>query len=76
MSKQYFYKDTHKWLGCFALPVNLSKYRSKIDERKWNWLAANLCGRYTSDHMMFPAAVPWCELEGKTYEDSIPYPGS
>ena len=68
MSK-HTYKEP-KWLGCFGLPVNLSKYRSKIDERKWDWLAENICGRETFDNMMFPAAVPWCELKGKTYEES------
>jgi len=60
-----------KWKICSGLPVNLFKYRSKMTEAEWDWLAKNLCGRKLFDNMMFPAAVPFCELKGETYRDRL-----
>ncbi|MCI0560979.1 MAG: hypothetical protein MN733_21035 [Nitrososphaera sp.] len=66
MSVQYYkpLKSTYN----SSLPVKLNKYRSQMTFVKWKWLAENLCGRNINDDMMFPAAVPWCELTGKCYE--------
>ena len=69
MSVQY-YKPNPRMYRLDWMPVNLNKYRSKIlTARKFDWLVENLCMRHPGDDMMFPAAVPWCELLGYTYEE-------
>lgn len=66
MSNLYY--KSPKFKICSELPVNLLRYRDKMSEAKWDWLAHHLCGRDPRDNMMFPAAVPWCELTGETYD--------